>query len=608
MNSTYESKKIDSLLLLLVAISSVATLAWMLNYSRYGIDFTDEGLYLIWAANPHQYDASVTQFGFIHHPLYLFLNGNIAHMRQFNVGITFGLAFLLCLAVFEVTRSGNIPRFSSVVSSLGLATASLVVFSLWLVTPSYNSLNLHALLISAVGIVWSSSSTSRLRFAGLIVLGIGGWLSFMAKPSTAMALGMLVVIYWATNGKLRLKDLVLPIAVAGALLLLTAWVIDGSVLKFKDRISTGLEVARLLGGGHSIEKLFRLDEFSLNDFEHHLFAVAAVMPLTVALALGSAKTPLRLMGIFACTLPVFYVGVVISETGSHASPLGSNPGLLFLSLSIASALYVAFAALARQHTFRLSPDRLALALLLLTLPYCYAFGTNGNYWWSGAFAGFFWLLPGLVLVNSLEVGHDPSRFVALLAITTTALTMLILDMGMQTPYRQPQPLTLNDQVVEVGQRGSNLVLSESYVNYLQAAKGSAGTAGLAPGTPMIDLSGQSPGILYALGAESLGQAWMIGGYPGSANLASFVLKAVPCEKLGAAWILAEPDGPRSLPGAVLATFGASLATDYVQVGSWATAAGAGGYTQPREQTLWKPARDKGLAAAACRAARTGTAQ
>lgn len=608
MNSTHVLKKIDSLLLLLVAIGSVATLAWMLNYSRYGIDFTDEGFYLVWAANPHQYDASITQFGFIHHPLYLLLNGNIAHMRQFNVAITFGLAFLLCLALFEVTRGGDTPRFSSVVASLGLATASLVVFSLWLVTPNYNSLNFQALLISALGIVWCSSSTSRSRLAGLTILGIGGWLSFMAKPSTATALGLVVVIYWAANGKLRSKDLLLPIAVAGALLLLSAWVIDGSVLKFKYRISTGFEIASQLGGGHSFDRIFRLDEYSFNDFERHLFAVAAIMPGVIALALGSAKTPLRVIGIFASILPVCYVAIVISETGSHASPPGSNPGLLFLSLSIASALYLAFAALQGECAFRFSRERLALALLLLALPYCYAFGTNGNYWWSGAFAGFFWLLPGLVLLSSLREGHDPSRFVVVLAITATALTVLILSTGMQAPYRQPKPLRLNDRVVEVGQRGSNLVLSESYASYLQAAKDSALTAGLAPGTPMIDLTGQSPAILYELGAESVGQAWIIGGYPGSANLASLVLKSVPCEKLSAAWILTEPDGPRSLPGAVLATFRASLTTDYVQVGSWATAAGAGGYAQPREQTLWKPARDKALAAEACRAARRGTSQ
>ncbi len=605
MNSTHESKKVDHLLLLLVAIGGVATLAWMLNYSRYGIDFTDEGIYLVWAANPFQYDASVTQFGFIHHPLYLLVNGNIAHMRQFNVGITFGLAFLLCLAVFEVTRSGDTSRFSSAVSSLGLATASLVVFSLWLVTPSYNSLNLHALLISAVGVVCCSASTSRWRFAGLVVLGIGGWLSFMAKPSTAVALGLLVVIYWAAHGKLRFKHLLVPIAVACALLLLSAWVIDGSVLQFKERISNGLAVGSLLGGGHSIEELIRLDEFAFNDFEWLLFVLATVVPWAVALALQSTRTPLRWMGIVASLLPVCYVALVILEASSLASPLGPNPGMLFLSLSMASVLYVTIAALARRQTFRLSRDRLALALLLLTLPYCFAFGTNGNYWWLGAFAGYFWLLPGLVLVNSLGEKHDSSRFVALLAMAATALSVLMLGVGIQAPYRQPQPLSLNDQVVEVGRPGSNLVLSESYASYLQAATRAARAAGLAPGAPMIDLSGQSPGILYALGAESVGQAWMIGGYPGSANLANFVLRAVPCEKLAAAWILVEPDGPRSLPGAVLASFGAALAPDYVEVGSWATAPGAGGYAEPRVQQLWKPTRDMGAAAAACLAARTG---
>ena len=35
---------------------------------------------------------------------------------------------------------------------------------------------------------------------------------------------------------------------------------------------------------------------------------------------------------------------------------------------------------------------------------------------------------------------------------------------------------------------------------------------------MIDLTGQSPGILYAIGAVNVGQAWTIGGYPGSKRL------------------------------------------------------------------------------------------
>lgn len=607
MSSIRESKKPVHLLFFFIVVASIATLTWILNYSRYGIDFTDESLYLIWAANPFQYDASVSQFGFVHHPLYVLLNGNIAHLRQANILFTFGLAFVLSNAVLAGTSASAMTPASRVIASLGFATASLTLFSTWLVTPNYNSLNLQALLITATGVAWSSRSSSRAQLAGLLFIGIGGWLSFMAKPSTALALGILVVLYWAASGKLRPKNLLLPIAVACALLLLSAWTIDGSIAEFRGRISMGLEIGRIMGGGHSIEELVRLDDFSLTRIEKILFFIAAILPCACAVILAAEKTSYKLLGIIVAILPFTLILLATSDISSVSIGLGTHQGLLHFSIFTAAMVYVV-AALAKRHTIQLSRDHLLLALFLLLLPYCYAFGTNGNYWWAGAFAGVFWALPGLILVNSIRGRRDPSSMIAMLALTTQALSVLMLQTGMQAPYRQPQALNVNDQQVEVGQPGSTLLLSTPYAEYLDAAKDSAKAAGFSPGAPMIDLSGQSPGILYALQAESLGQAWMIGGYPGSADLAAFVLKSVSCEKLAAAWVLAERNGPRNLPITVLTTFGAEMTTDYEQVGSWETAAGAGGYAQPREQTLWKPIRNKSTAAAACSAARTGTAQ
>ena len=116
---------------------------------------------------------------------------------------------------------------------------------------------------------------------------------------------------------------------------------------------------------------------------------------------------------------------------------------------------------------------------------------------------------------------------------------------------------------------------------------------------MIDLTGQSPGILYAMGARNIGQAWTIGGYPGSEALAVAMLKKVTCKELAAAWLLAEPEGPRKISPEILLSFGANLVTDYETVNTFKTAEGVGGYKEVRVQQLLKPIRSIDAATAAC---------
>ena len=53
------------------AIAGLSLLGWVLLNCRAGFDFTDEGFYLNWIANPWNYRASLSQFGFVYHPLYL---------------------------------------------------------------------------------------------------------------------------------------------------------------------------------------------------------------------------------------------------------------------------------------------------------------------------------------------------------------------------------------------------------------------------------------------------------------------------------------------------------------------------------------------------------
>lgn len=588
------------LVLAVLAIASAAILVWLMKYSGHGFDFTDEGLYLIWIEDPFRYPYSVSQFGFIYHPLYLLLGGDIAYLRQANVLITFGLATVLGTALLS-RRWPTLPAWPRLSIASGLAAGSFALFDLWLVTPNYNSLNLQSLLIAAIGVCWSLSPASGWRLAGQVLVGVGGWLCFMAKPSTAPLLGMLVVAFWFASGTLRMRTAWVPVAVAGLLLLASAWAIDGGIGAFVTRLQLGMEAAALMGGGHALNALLRWDLFNLTPVEKWLFLAAATLPAAGALFLASPSRRWRVAGTVTALLPLAMVVLMAYGILPVAAPLGMFKGVLYLALPVAAAVH--FVRVAREQSSALSARvRVSLALFLVVLPHCYAFGTNGNYWWAGSGAAVFWLLPALLISAPPQGNVATIRALAPLALMAQTLAVLFLQTTMQNPYRQP-PLALNDHPLEVGRPGSTLTLSEAYARYISSAAAAAQSAGFPEGAPLLDLSGQSPGLLYALRATSPGQAWMIGGYRGSLPLATYALRSEPCHTLASAWLLVEPGGPRSIPETLLNTFGAEWPRDYEQKGAWTTAPGAGSYEQSREQMLWRPTRTTTQAQAACQNAR-----
>ena len=174
--------------LVTAVLVSVILVVWVLWRCRSGFDFSDEGSYLNWISNPWLYKASATQYGFIYHPFYLLVGGDIALLRQANILMTLGLAWVLCVVLF---RTLNHPRGQAgpwlsahfVGIGLVLSTSTLGYLDPWLPTPCYNSLALQALLLAAVGMLLAEANPSRKSLAGWVLIGFSGWLAFMAKPT-----------------------------------------------------------------------------------------------------------------------------------------------------------------------------------------------------------------------------------------------------------------------------------------------------------------------------------------------------------------------------------------------------------------------------------------
>ena len=587
-------------------IVSAFTLVWVICLSNYGLDFTDESFYLVWISKPFNYSVSITQFGFIYHPLYRLLDGNIAALRQANILVTFCLAWGVSdIFLKSVFGNKSLQRASRLVISGAIAITSITSFvfaGTWLSTPSYNSLALQALLIAATGLLLADRKVSRVSIAGWILIGIGGWLAFMAKPTTAAAFGACSGIYLLLARKLCVRLLAVSLITALGLLILSAFAIDGSIFGFIARLQGGVEQVSALGGGHSLAQMLRLDDFFLGERGNHiLIASIAVISLTVYFSQVANRALMYSSVVLSIAFALASLMIILGVL--HQSlDIGPFQGLLLCAVSF-SAILACFFIQPFNGILIIARSQWALAVTLMVFPYAYAFGTNGNYWSVAANAGIFWVLSGLVFLSPFVPTKKLLAILLPLGLAVQLISVSLVNTGLETPYRQPQRLRNNDYKLEIGQPGSTLILSKDFAQYFAEAINVAKKGEFRRGTPMIDLSGQSPGILYSIGASNIGQAWTIGGYPGSDKLAVKKLEKVACEDLATAWLLAEPEGPRKISLDILSSFGANFSTDFQTVGTFDTATGAGGYKEVRAQMILKPIRSVDAAIAACAAMR-----
>jgi hypothetical protein len=56
---------------------------------------------LNWISDPWIYRQSISQFGFVYHPLFKSVGGDIVLLRQANVLIVFAMACVLCSSCFD---------------------------------------------------------------------------------------------------------------------------------------------------------------------------------------------------------------------------------------------------------------------------------------------------------------------------------------------------------------------------------------------------------------------------------------------------------------------------------------------------------------------------
>jgi len=531
----------------------------------YGLDLTDEGFYLNWISAPWIYETSVTQFGFIYHPLWRLADGDLVLFRTMSLALTFILFFCSIHASLTVQASPLSFFAPEKFYLLGFALFSLLTFGYWMPTPNYNTLNLQSLLIVISGFFWAQSATSRTRKLGWAMIGLGGFLCFMAKPPSAALLGLVLGLALCFSRRLKWADA--PFSALTAVLFLAAfvWMVDGSVAKFFYRLYEDYRDSKLLAGDR-LDFLIRLYPFKMNLREALCWCLVFAVTLGSSFCISHREVGLRRLG--ALIVAAIFLLSVYCILRREALGLSQTPFVCLIATAPTVAILAWRSLLCRDGRavgpVEASSSFFNAAFILAMVP-VYIFGTNTHKWGAIGSAMPLFTLATIAMYPRFETAEILRKHLRGLASLSLLVATVCLNVGLKTPYRQTGPVYEFRAELRPRSDSKPVLVRAELARYVSQVREQAESSGFLEGTSLIDLTGRAPGLVYLLGGRAIGAPWMYGGYPGSVATAVQVLKRLPCAQVSAAWILTEPLGPRAIDGGALAPFGLSLVEDYLEV-------------------------------------------
>lgn len=570
--------------------------------SEKGFDITDRSFHLLWAGQPENVVGSFTHFGFVTGLLYDLVGQNIAAFRVLGMFILLGLALLFAHS-FQLYGKKHFLKYdtNSILVSLVSITlvATLAFYHSWLHVPSYNWLAVAATFITISGLLYFMSLPGR-RWAfclSVLFVSAGGTLAFIAKPTTALVLAFMSIVFILANAlnKRGVRFLVCSGMIATILLTLFALYFLGSTAG--DSLRLGVDLGSALDSGHTLSSSFTNTVSGFFNFIKWLFQVSFFLiyaALIVGLALFSWLRKYVLYRtnwtILIRTMLLFLILLLFSLLVFHSRFLGSNYQIskILLSvygLSFLACCYVLFethsTADARSINHGLLVKAILFSVFFLFGAIAPSFGTNNNIVQHISMSSVFIAVSIFIIIQVISPERlryfVSSLFGALLAITV----MLFLLKAYQEPYRVAGSIGDQNTSVTFANPNHRLDLDSKTARYARDLMENAFEAGWKRGTPLIDMTGLSPGASVILDARIVGTPWIFG-RGGPELFADTVFKSVDQNILKNAWILTAPEGRKSLNNEVLRVNNLVFPEQYKMVGEFIF-----GYRNER-QFLWKP--------------------
>jgi hypothetical protein len=622
-----------------IVLSLMVALAMILSRCDRSFDITDEGFYLVNAQDPGKYTVSVFHFGFYTGAVFRLVGENIVSFRMAGVALLLLAATWFAIGfdrVLVTVRPEITPdqRFACA----ALIPASSLFYYSWLggiLTPSYNWLNLAALLLVFGGLFQAFYLNSE-RDANLqhmfaaAVTGAGTVLAFFAKPTTAagvfaISLAFVARDLWRSNStRQKLVLRFIPTAFAsGVVLLLVHFVFYEPPKAMLSDYIQGIYAIGLSQTGHSVSDSVGNIFWAVVHLPEGLSDTVSFKASLCVAILASAAIGIRIrpgilgqrdvdrlsaiLDALVCAMLIVLsasfaknVVVLCSDAGYRAGGwvmytekvlflfsgyLGTFAFTLFGLALFVSLLTVRLesAAPSRDETPVVNRGRSYLAVIsLFAAPLIYCWGTNNPVVSQSAGALVFLVAGASLLLHSTRLRHGLPLYGLVFSLTICLLLVGSLYVASIAPYRLNAPIREQTDATGIGRRPTFIKLDRNEGEFFRAFRSAAIKSGFRSGDVVIELTGQSPGVVFALGGRPAGCASLASGYAGSQDFAEYYLGSLPDAERRSAWILIAPHDTTGISQGLLKALGLNFPADYE------LAASAEWPVRKQEIQLWRP--------------------
>lgn len=557
MNAAPQTRSVrsrDPLATMAIVIVAVQAVMFIVA-ARRGFDLTDESFYLLtyrhWTEWP-----SVSLFGAYFTWPYVLVGHDVWAMRLL------GFALLLGAAIWFGSEAQR--AFGALVGRRSrdgeLATAVAAAAAIWSYygaspvspTPSYNLLTLAcALVVLALALRLGRivhDDAPRGRLATAFALGLVGSVGVASKFSSgllvlALALAVFAALAWHRLDAGVWSRVVLA-AIAGlALNLLTLWIADpGLPLRFERGIEVTLAMMERSATGEVAALVFG----ALPQDALHALRVL-LWPLVFAVLVLTAGAQLRRRPLAdALAVAVFVAGALV-----YAFVKDNRFYRIVLVTWIAvllgcAALWLLRARLASGARVR----SLVVAGAILVVPFAYSYGTSNALLQHMGMAAIFPLVIAAVLIRTmwLERAVPTWLFAGALALLAALPAEIVVRQWVDGRYTYRLGASLAEQTVPLPANPGGIdldvtpALARSLESYLLLLR----SAGFSSGQPLIDFTGQSPGLVAIANGAPVGAIWYIGGVYAGERMARMSLGWVDAAQVRRAWLLTTPDGATTI--------------------------------------------------------------
>jgi len=548
-----------------------------------GFDLTDESYYLIWARQPHNNAGFISNFGHITQWLYSLGGDNIVRFRQLGALL---LLLAACLFSFFFTKvlsniyGGSTDRWATAFLLIG--TSLTYYFHRWFPTPSYNWLSLISCLVVGAGLLWYlllslKEDRSRNIWLASFFVGVGGLLAFLAKPTTALLLGT-IAIWWVGIHWHKAKSTKFLIGALFVFILLLAIFIQfeiGGPTSYFHKFLLGVELISVMQGGYTISEMTR---GAVQDISRSLIwgTVATVFFLLLSRLMFYRRSASS--GSTRLLISMLFTVVALEVTALLVLLMNPEklPAAVFFGFLVALVLTNIFCSRQLRDNFVTDCDEapgnyhggkyLAIVSICVLLNFAYGFGTQVGFFLLNSSALILLVAACVLLTKQLDAMLGSNKFTLSVSIFTIIATMIFVLPEVNQPYRLRGPLYKQINLVHLFEDHDSLKVDKATTRYISNLVELAADNGWKRGTPLLDLTGITPGALAILDAKVLGVAWFLGGQKGSNDFVKLALQSVNKHDLKRAWVLRAPNGRGRIDDEVLTSLGLQFPEKYVKVG------------------------------------------